>query len=177
MYAAQQRAAAGLRGEARQARMDSTAAFDRVAENYGNLTPPDAPIRGAERLRNFAINFAPNADFSQIPPQQMQSLGLELELRDALSRNSSSFLKFWEEDASPELMTPAGVSVIDYINQKTEGEKKAQWFWEKDNLKVTIPDDNGEPRTITLDVNDDMKGDLRNYITARLGVGQPSGLR
>jgi len=93
-------------------------AIDRIATNFGASIDPENPEVGAERIRSFAPVFAPGIKFEQLTAPQQQGLVGELLLRDAIAAQSVGITNFWQEDASVAGMTPSGVSVIDFINEK-----------------------------------------------------------
>jgi hypothetical protein len=63
-------------------------------------------------------------------------------------------------------MTKPGESVLQTIVAQ---DPRRQWFWDEDNMKFTIMNDDGSQETVSLDVNDEMRPKVSLYIARALG--------
>lgn len=171
MMNARTNAARGLRDAQTEATERNFTAFDRGADKYGSMVDPENPTRGAGEWRSFAASWMGDVNAGNLQPHQIEDVTGELELRKALKRGATGWVDriFGNDTSIAGMTTNPQESVLNTIIPRDGRD----WFWNDDNMSFTIMNDDGSQETVSLDVNDNMRDDVANYIARRV----PGGLR
>lgn len=171
--------------EAHKSKMNEAdrSALDNITQRVAPVINEDNPELGGLEFQQFASNFAKDTQGNAIPLNQVTALGSqglvgEYFLREALAKESGGFFAgLFGTKATPAGMTPSGVSVLDFVNEKAPD--GTEFFWDADNLEVTVRRPDNKVTTIELDVDDDASSIVQNYIASTRGALQPlqRGLR